>query len=78
MKKSFVMLVMVGLLSSMSMPAFAIKPLNDKFTEIYGAADEKDVRLLLRMHSKKPSAIFAMPAQTRRSAIPTAKLLERC
>ncbi len=31
------------LLSSMSMPAFAIKPLNDKFTEIYGAADDKDV-----------------------------------
>ncbi len=43
MKKSIVVLVMVGLLSSMSMPAFAIKPLNDKFTEIYNAADEKDV-----------------------------------
>ena len=41
MKKSIVVLVMVGLLSSMSMPAFAIKPLNDKFTEITGAADEK-------------------------------------
>ncbi len=43
MKKSIVMLVMVGLLSSMSMPAFAIKPLNDKLKEIVNAADEKDV-----------------------------------
>lgn len=43
MKKSIVVLVMVGLLSSMSLPAFAIKPLNDKFTEITNAADEKEV-----------------------------------
>lgn len=43
MKKSIVVLVMFGLLGSLSMPAFAIKPLNDKFNEIYGAADEKDV-----------------------------------
>lgn len=43
MKKSIVVLVMVGLLSSMSMPAFAFKQLNDKFNEIHNAADEKDV-----------------------------------
>ncbi|MCC6510394.1 MAG: hypothetical protein IT423_14930 [Pirellulaceae bacterium] len=42
MKKSFVMLVVVGLVSSLSMPAFAIKQLNDKFVEIYASADSKD------------------------------------
>ncbi len=41
MKKSIVVLVMVGLLGSMSLPAFAIKPLNDKMLEIY--KDSADV-----------------------------------
>lgn len=41
MKKSIVVLVMVGLLGSMSLPAFAIKPLNDKMLEIY--KDSEDV-----------------------------------
>jgi hypothetical protein len=42
MKKTFAMLVMVGLVSSLSMPAFAIKQLNDKFLEIYASPDSKD------------------------------------
>lgn len=43
MKKKFAMLFMVGLVSSISMPAFAIKQLNDKFVEIYASPDSKDV-----------------------------------
>ena len=42
MKKTFAMLVMFGLVSSLSMPAFAIKQLNDKFKELYAAPDSKD------------------------------------
>ena len=36
------MLVMVGLVSSFAMPAFAIKPLADQFKEVYASADSKD------------------------------------
>ena len=43
MKKTFAMLVVFGLVSSLSMPAFAIKQLNDKFKELYAAPDSKDV-----------------------------------
>ncbi len=42
MKKCFAMFVMVGLVSSMSMPAFAIKQLNDKFLEVYASPESKD------------------------------------
>lgn len=42
MKKTFAMLVMLGLVSGLSMPAFAIKQLNDKFVEIYAGTDSKD------------------------------------
>ncbi len=42
MKKSIVMLVVVGLVSSLSMPAFAIKQLNDKFLETYASPESKD------------------------------------
>jgi cytochrome c553 len=43
MKKLIAMLVMVGLVSSLATPAFAIKQLNDKFKEIYAAPESKDV-----------------------------------
>ncbi len=49
MKKSIVVLVMVGLLGSMSMPAFAIKPLGEKFKEIHNAATTKTWRLRPRI-----------------------------
>jgi hypothetical protein len=42
MKKFFTAMVMVGLVSSLSMPAFAIKQLNDKFIEVYASPDSKD------------------------------------
>jgi hypothetical protein len=42
MKKSFAMLIMVGLVSSFSMPAFAVKQLNDKFLEIYASPESKE------------------------------------
>ena len=62
MKKSIVMLVMVGLVSSLSMPAFAIKQLNDKFVEIYGSEADRKGRAseaAQRQPSKKLSATSA-------------------
>lgn len=42
MKKTFAMLAVFGLVSSLSVPAFAYKQLNDKFKELYAAPDSKD------------------------------------
>ena len=42
MKKCFAMFVMVGLVSGLSMNAFANKQLNDKFLEVYGSPESKD------------------------------------
>lgn len=42
MRKCFAVAIMVGLVGSLSMPAFAIKQLNDKFLEIYASPDSKE------------------------------------
>lgn len=42
MKKTFVMLVMLGLVASAGTPAFAYKQLMEKFKELYAAPDSKD------------------------------------
>lgn len=53
MKKTFAMLVMLGLVSGLSMPAFAIKQLNDKFVEIYASPDSKDASDQFKMLVKE-------------------------
>lgn len=42
MKKFLAMLVMAGLVSGLSIPAFAIKPIADQFKEVYASPDSKD------------------------------------
>lgn len=53
MRKRFAMLIMVALVSGLSMPAFAIKQLNDKFIEIYASAESKDASEAFKVLAKE-------------------------
>ena len=53
MKKCFAMFVMVGLVSGLSLNAFAHKQLNDKFLEIYGSPESNETSPAFKVMAKE-------------------------